>query len=106
MGRYFNPEEWSNHLTRNNHDRDDGNLLRRVLRVFKYCDPVFRTATAAMMVSSKKRLPDLDHCVQTLQGIPRDISSKPPKNMGELYVAAVGLLYHLKVDQAHLRAIW
>ena len=48
--------------------------------------------------------PDLVHCVETLQSISRDVTLKgPPKTIGELYVAAVGLLCHLKLDQATLR---
>lgn len=57
------------------------------------------------MTPLPSRQPELDHCVQILQSLPRDLSSRPPKTIGEVHVAAVGLLYHLKVDQAALQKI-
>jgi hypothetical protein len=57
------------------------------------------------MMPPKQRRPDLDHCVQILQSLSKDIHSKPPKGVGEIYVAAVGLLYHLKLDQVALQEI-
>ena len=56
-----------------------------------------------MRAGAIKRRPDLDHCVQTLQSITRELSIKPPKNIGDIYVSAVGLLYHLKIDEATLQ---
>ena len=47
--------------------------------------------------------PDLGHCVETLQSISRDAPKGQPKIIGELYVAAVGLLSLLKGDQLKLR---
>ena len=47
--------------------------------------------------------PDLGHCVEILQSISRDTPKGSPKCIGELYVAAVGLLSLLKVDQSRLR---
>jgi hypothetical protein len=63
----------------------------------------FSTHHAKMSPSARKK-PDLDHCVETLESISRDVPTKAsPKTIGELYLAAVGLLCHLKADQVTLR---
>lgn len=52
-----------------------------------------------------KRPPDLHHAVKILEGISRDTPSKTPKAIGEIYVASLALLYHLKLDQSAIRTI-
>lgn len=56
------------------------------------------------MSPSAGKKPDLDRCVETLESISRDAPTKAsPKTIAELYLAAVGLLCHLKADQVTLR---
>lgn len=52
-----------------------------------------------------KRPPDLHHAVKVLENLSRDTPNKTPKAIGEIYVASLALLYHLKLDQATIRTI-
>eukprot|EP00536_Pseudo-nitzschia_multiseries_P000729 jgi/Psemu1/282533/fgenesh1_pg.9_\ len=47
---------------------------------------------------AEKRRPDLDSCIEQLQLL-SDEKSKSIKSLGQFYVAALGLLYHLRLDQ-------
>jgi len=47
--------------------------------------------------------PDLARCVAILEAVKGDsIESLPPKNVSSIFVASIGLLYHLKADQEKL----
>ncbi|CAJ1967202.1 unnamed protein product [Cylindrotheca closterium] len=52
-----------------------------------------------------KRPPDLHHAVSVLQNISRDTHLKSPKAIGEIYLASLALLYHLRLDQATIHMI-
>jgi hypothetical protein len=51
-----------------------------------------------------KRPPDLDDCVEQLILL-SDERSKSLKTLGQLYVAALGLIYHLRIDQETIFSI-
>jgi len=53
---------------------------------------------------AEKRRPDLDDCVEQLQLLSHD-KSKSIKSLGQLYVAAFGLVYHLRLDQKTIFSI-
>eukprot|EP00980_Cylindrotheca_fusiformis_P019888 scaffold7000_cov132-Cylindrotheca_fusiformis.AAC.1 len=58
-----------------------------------------------MAIGMAKRPPDLHDAVNVLEALSPDIPNKTPKAIGEIYVASLALLYHLKVDQATIRTI-
>jgi hypothetical protein len=51
--------------------------------------------------NKRKRQPDLDTCIHSLQqSLSRDIqTTKSAKVIGEVYLAGLGLLYHLRLNQ-------
>ena len=50
--------------------------------------------------------PDLDQSIQKIKAAGRDLAqNSSPKHIAAVYVAAIGLMYHLKRDQAHLQRI-
>jgi hypothetical protein len=53
---------------------------------------------------AEKRPPDLDDCVEQLQLL-SDERSKSVKTLGQVYVAALGLIYHLRLDQETIFSI-
>ena len=53
---------------------------------------------------AEKRPPDIDDCVEKLILL-SDEKSKSIKTLGQLYVAALGLLYHLRLDQETIISI-
>jgi hypothetical protein len=53
---------------------------------------------------AEKRPPDLDDCVEQLQLL-SDERSKSIKTLGQVYVAALGLIYHLRLDQETIFSI-
>ena len=53
---------------------------------------------------AEKRPPDIDDCVEQLQLL-SDEKPKSIKTLGQLYVAALGLLYHLRLDQETIFSI-
>ncbi len=53
---------------------------------------------------AENRPPDIDDCVEQLQLLSDD-KSKSIKTLGQLYVAALGLLYHLRLDQETIVSI-
>lgn len=53
---------------------------------------------------AEKRPPDIDDCVEQLLLL-SDEKSKSIKTLGQLYVAALGLLYHLRLDQETIISI-
>ena len=48
----------------------------------------------------------LGPCVSTLKSLSRNLSYKSPSHIADVYLAAIGLLCHLKIDQATLQASW
>ena len=44
--------------------------------------------------------PNLRNSVERLKTLSKNLFNKSPKEVGEVYLAAVGLLVHLKKDQA------
>lgn len=65
-----------------------------------------RVLTISIMSNSKsKRPPDLHDAVKVLENISRDTHLKTPKAVGEIYLASLALLYHLRLDQATIRTI-
>ena len=53
---------------------------------------------------AEKRPPDLDDCIEQLELL-SDERSKSIKTLGQLYVAALGLIYHLRLDQKTIFSI-
>ena len=49
--------------------------------------------------------PNLDITVQTLKTLSRSLSSNAPRKVADVYLAGIGLLCHLKDDQATLHRI-
>jgi hypothetical protein len=50
------------------------------------------------------RTPDLDRSIRTIKNLQRDIFQRSSANeIAEMYAAAIGLLYFLKVDQEVLQ---
>lgn len=60
-------------------------------------------ATMAKATSTGGQPPDLHHAVKVLTSI--NSQNKTPKEIGEIYVASLAILYHLKLDQATIRSI-
>lgn len=54
---------------------------------------------------SKSTLNKLDNCVATLKSITRNLSSKTPPQIADLYLSSIGLLCHLKKDQSTLHQL-
>jgi len=52
----------------------------------------------------KKQPPDLEHCVEQIKLL-CDVRYNSVKNLGQLYVAALGLIYHLRLDQETIFSI-
>jgi hypothetical protein len=52
-----------------------------------------------MTESTTPAPPNLDDSIRQLKEVSQDVSQSHPKKIAELYVAAIGLLCHLKVDQ-------
>ena len=68
-------------------------------------DPPFNAVFGLATMASKKSKngpPDLGSCVRILHSLSKDLHLKPPKIIAELYVAALGLIYHLKLDRTKL----
>ena len=53
---------------------------------------------------AEKRPPDIDDCIEQLQLL-ADEKPKSIKTLGQLYVAALGFLYHLRLDQETIFSI-
>jgi hypothetical protein len=53
---------------------------------------------------AEKRPPDLDGCIENIESLSGD-KFKSTKNVGQLYVAAIGLVYHLRLDQETIFSI-
>jgi hypothetical protein len=53
---------------------------------------------------AEKRPPDLDDCIENIESLSDD-KFKSTKNVGQLYVAAIGLVYHLRLDQETIFSI-
>ena len=53
---------------------------------------------------AEKRPPDIDDCIEQLLLL-EDEKPKSIKTLGQLYVAALGLLYHLRLDQETIFSI-
>ena len=53
---------------------------------------------------AEKRPLDIDDCVEQLQLL-SDEKSKSIRSLGQIYVAALGLLYHLRLDQETIFSI-
>ncbi len=53
---------------------------------------------------AERRLPDIDDCIEQLQLL-ADEKPKSIKTLGQLYVAALGFLYHLRLDQETIFSI-
>ena len=52
------------------------------------------------MKRARSEAPDLNDCIRSLENLTKDLlSTRSPKTVGEIYVSALGLLYHLKLDQ-------
>ena len=78
--------------------------LRKTLREIGTNGSVFRLFMSTM-APSKRRPPDLDHCVQVLLRLQNLAANQTPKLLGEIYVCGLGLLYHLKIDRKSIQSL-
>jgi hypothetical protein len=72
----------------------------------KVCFVVERSRKAAVLTMTTMPKENLDKRCRTLKSISRNLSSRSPSHVADIYVAAIGLLAHLKVDQATLQTAW